>query len=400
MEKFKYLGIEQINKLPETPGVYVFPALSRAEGFLYIGKAVNLRDRTKQHRGLLNQVKQLGYIRTDSEIEALILESQLIKKYQPKYNTIWKDDKNYFYVAITKEDYPKVLIVHQKKEGAEYIGPFVEGSALKQTLKILRKIFPYYTQGKHPKGPCPWCRLNLCPGPNPDKKEYQKSIKNLISVLESKKKSVLNNLKQEMKKASREEDFEKAAKLRDQVINLEKIISNAKIFPQGDEALLHLHLRPALRDSIMEAYDVSNIQGKYATGSMVTFINGRPEKNFYRKFRIKMADKPNDTAMLKEILSRRLKHLEWPLPDAILIDGGKAQLNAALLIAKNYQLKTKIMALAKKKNELFIEGKKSPILLKTMPREMFNLILNLRDEAHRFAISYHKKLRAKALLPE
>jgi len=132
---------------------------------------------------------------------------------------------------------------------------------------------------------------------------------------------------------------------------------------------------------------------------MVTFINGFPDKNFYRRFKIKMTGEPNDVAMIKEVLSRRLKHLEWPYPDLILIDGGRAQLNAGLKALKpvTHNLKPKLMALAKKENKLFIESQKKPILLKSLPREIFNLILQLRDEAHRFAISYHKKLRERAL---
>ena len=403
MEKFKYLKIDKINKLPESPGVYAF---LKGAKFIYIGKAVNLRDRVKQHRKLLNLATKIGYIKTDSEfadpsahltsypasqgstIEALILESQLIKKYQPKYNTIWKDDKNYFYVATGNEDFPRIFITHQinYENRSRSIGPFVDGGALKETLMILRKIFPYYTASKHPEKLCPWCHLNLCPGPNPDKKEYKKNIKNLISVLEGKRKSVLNNTKREMQIASKEENFEKAARLRNQIRALENIISHETRFQTEETWFLRKRI---------EAYDVSNIQGKYATGSMVTFINRRPDKNLYRKFKIKITGKPNDTAMIKEILSRRLKHSEWPLPDAILIDGGKAQFNAAKSVIKN---KIRVMALAKKKNELFVEDKKSPVLLKTLPREFFNLILQLRDEAHRFAISYHKKLRAKALL--
>ena len=145
----------------------------------------------------------------------------------------------------------------------------------------------------------------------------------------------------------------------------------------------------------MEAYDISNIQGKMATGSMVTFVKGTPDKNLYRRFKIKTNGKPDDVAMLKEIISRRMKHANWGKPDLILIDGGKAQLNAAKSILKG---KIPVIAIAKRKNELFLEKQRKPILLKTLPREIFNLILQLRDEAHRFAISYHKLLRGKTLL--
>ncbi len=373
------------------------------------------------------------------------MEANLIKKCQPKYNIVWRDDKNYFYVGIAKEDLPRVFITHQvsvygnegRKEGkalfdhqvkkdANYIGPFIEGTALKKTLKILRKVFPYYTVKKHPQGPCPWCYLDLCPGPNPDKKEYQKDIKNLISILSGKSQSVLKNLKGEMENASQKQEFEEAAKLRDQIKSLEKILAHAKIFslflPENVltrrssyyqvwgkiekklRKILNLTVSGKKMISRIEAYDVSNIQGEKATGSMVVFINGLPNKNFYRRFKIKVAGKPNDVAMIKECLNRRLNHPEWGWPDLILIDGGKAQLNIAIKSKANPPAggpKSKnipVIALAKEENKLYVERRKKPVLLKSLPREIFNLILQLRDEAHRFAISYHKQLRAKGLL--
>lgn len=385
MESFKFVEKNKIAKLPKRPGVYLFKA---GRQFLYIGKAVSLRDRVKQHEDLLNLVKQIGYIETESEIEALLLEAKLIKKYQPKHNVDWKDDKNYFYVGISKEEFPKVFITHQKNEPAEFIGPFVEGRALKQTLIMLRKAFPYYVKGKHPKGLCPWCHLQLCPGPNPNKKEYQKNIKNLMAVLEGKRKSVLKNLKSSMKTAALKRDYEQAASLRDQISALENIISHS-VFTETEFTAERI-----------EAYDIANIQGQEATGSMVTLVNGKPDKNLYRKFKIKTVEGPNDIAMLKEVLSRRLKHKEWAYPDIILIDGGKAQLNIAIKSKiENPEAKNvKIMAIAKKHNELFIEGRKNSVLLKFLSENLANTILRARDEAHRFARAYHHKLRDKALL--
>jgi len=393
MEKFKFLKKSNLSRLPTTVGVYAF---KKGAKFFYVGKAANIKERVKQHKDLLGLAKEIGYIKTNSEIEALILEAKLIKKIQPKYNVLWRDDKNYFYVAITKEDFPRVIITHQLKIKncklkIDFIGPFIEGTSLKRALTYLRRTFPYYTSKSHPKGSCLWCHLKLCPGPDPVKPEYQKNIKSLIFVLKGNSRKVLNDLKRRMKKSSLLREYEKAAKIRDKITSLERVIDPQQIPGRA------------------EAYDVSNIQGEEAAGSMVTFINGRPAKNFYRKFKIKISGKPNDVAMIKEILSRRLKHAEWPYPDLILIDGGKAQLNAALrainLAKPSYRLglakfgNIRIMSIAKKKNELFIEGRKKPVLLKTLPREMFNLILQLRDEAHRFAISYHRKLRKKRLLP-
>ncbi len=449
MEKIKFLSKANISKLPKNPGVYIF---KKGGEFLYIGKANNLKERVKNHfqqplyrdHLFINRVSKIGYIKTASEIEALILEANLIKKYQPKYNVVWRDDKNYFYVGVTKENYPRVFITHQpsQKLKIDYVGPFVEGNALKQTLKILRKVFPYRTCKTLPGRSCLWYQLRRCPAPclikkqtyggrtaiilkNRMKSECQRNAKNLLKILQGKKNQVLKNLKKKMKQASNSRNFEEAAKIRDQIKALEKVLAHAHLptpetvsfsretkilnWAQIQKKLQKILNLPAGRKreiSRIEAYDVSCLQGQEATGSMVTFVAGLPDKNFYRKFKIKISGKPNDIAMLKEILSRRFKHLEWPFPDLILIDGGRGQLNAALAILKKQRKSAKIsvMALAKKRNELFAEGRKGakgkwcPISLKNLPREIFNLILQLRDEAHRFAISYHKKLRDMALL--
>jgi excinuclease ABC subunit C len=448
MKKIRFFSRDKISKLPKSSGVYVF---KKDRKFLYIGKASNLKERVKNHfsqpayRGglFINQVSKVGFIKTDSEIEALILEANLIKKYQPKYNVIWRDDKNYFYVGITKEEFPRIFMTHQPKLKSKkipssppsfslrensvinYIGPFVDGTSLKQTLKVLRKVFPYRTCKTLPKHPCLWYQLGRCPAPclikleipgfkEKIKAEIQRNAKNLMKILQGKKNQALKNLKKEMKKASNSEDYEKAAKIRDQIRALEKVLAHAKIFeiealqkkdwPQIQKILQKVlktkktttHPPPSPKEapiSRIEAYDISNIQGQEATGSLVTFVRGLPDKNFYRKFKIKIAGKPNDIAMIKEVLKRRLKHLEWGLPDLILIDGGRAQLNAVCQCLTPEVKQIKVTALAKGKNKLFIEGRKRPILLKTLPKEIFNLILELRDEAHRFAISYHRKLR-------
>ncbi len=295
-------------------------------------------------------------------------------------------------------------MTHQKKLGSQYIGPFVDGRALKQTLKTLRKVFPYRSCKTLPKKPCLWYQFDRCLAPcagltSTIEKEIKRNIQSLLKILQGKKSQVSKDLKREMKTASKNQGFEQAARIRDQIKALERVLSNAHVIkavearPQPDVLQKILKLEKPI--SRIEAYDVSNIQGKQATGSMVTFIKGLPDKNFYRKFKIKIQQKPNDAAMIKEILLRRFKHPEWGLPDLILIDGGKPQLSAAQKILKG---KLPIIALAKKKNELFIEGNKKPILLKTLPRGTFNLILQLRDEAHRFALMYHKKLRRDSLL--
>lgn len=400
----------QVRRLPKNPGVYIF---KKGREFLYIGKAANLRERVKQHRGtaVLSRVKHIAYIETASEIEALVLEAELIKRHKPKYNVLWRDDKNYFYAAVTKEKFSRLFITHQTKAQSEkrkaqnhnsklktiYVGPFVDGGALKQTLKYLRKVFPYYTARKHPLTRCPWCYLELCPGPNPDLKKYKNDIKNLVKVLKGQKRTVLLQLRKEMLKASQKQDFEKAALLRNQIVSLEKVMAHGKVFDDAAAAAP----RPRQRYRRVEGYDVANFQGKFATGVMVVFTKGQPDKKEYRKFKIRWAKTPNDIAMLKEVLCRRFSHPEWPFPDLIVVDGGKAQLNAALLTTKNYKLKTKVIALTKdsrhKGVKIYENGKKESRRLSELAPGFRNLLLQVDSEAHRFAVSYHRKLHRKII---
>jgi excinuclease ABC subunit C len=424
MEKFKFLEKNKISKIPPLTGAYCF----KNKKILYIGKAVNIQERVKNHFQqpgfrediLLDKTKKVGFIKTDSEIEALVLEAKLIKKYQPKFNVIWRDDKNYFFVKRTNEDFPQVFITHQIKNKNNYIGPFVDGKALKQTLKILRKIFPYRSCKHLPKKPCLWYQLDRCPAPcilssgagsqipsakTKIKREVKANVKIIFEILKGRKNEVLRKLKKEMKAVSKNQDFEKASSLRDKIFALERAISHSQIpifeeigHEKKDAIIKWAETQKNLQKlfktkksfSRIEAFDISNIQGQEATGSMVSFFEGEPNKNSYRKFKIKIQGKPNDVAMIKEVIGRRLNHKEWPYPDLMLVDGGISQFNAARSVIKNKNIL--IAAISKTENKLFIK-KGKVIFLKTLSRKIFNLILQLRDEAHRFAIAYHKKLR-------
>ncbi|MDP3093667.1 MAG: GIY-YIG nuclease family protein [bacterium] len=426
MTRFLFLKPARIKTLPKSSGVYQFR--SSENEILYIGKAVNLKRRVRDHfrkanlkdKLLADLTEKVGYFQTGSEIEALILEANLIKRYLPKYNVMWRDGKNYLYVGFAKEELPRIFITHQpdatasklKTQNAKrkataqnlkLIGPFIDGKSLKIALRLLRRVFPYYVSGKHASKPCQGCLIGLCPGPNPDVREYRKNIRNLAAVLKGKGAKILKDLKKGMVEAAEIQNFEKAARIRDQIMALETIFAHSKTLaaPQPDASkILQKILKSKKPISKIEAYDISNIQGQEATGSMVSFADGKPDKSFYRRFKIKISGGPNDVAMIKEVLKRRLNHPEWPYPDLILIDGGKPQLNAAIA-SKSEILNAKdirIIALAKRKNELFIEGRKSVLLLKSLPRPIFNLVLQLRDEAHRFARNYHLKLRRKKFL--
>ena len=449
----KFIKVSERSKLPKKPGVYILYEKEKTP--LYIGKASNLRERVKNHftqpnhkdNLFINKIKKIGYIPLKSEIEALIEEAKLIKKYQPKFNVLFRDDKNYFYVGITSEDWPRVFITHQpnlktyklKNLKTDFIGPFVGGTALKQTLKILRKIFLFRTCKNLPKKPCLWYQLDRCPAPcliekevqrNPElkkqtkerKKEYNDNIKKLKLVLKEGKERIISRLKKEMQKKAKSQKFEGAAKIRDEIRSLEDVFSHKFLFyseMETDEENVGKFLKKSLSLPIIpkriEGYDISNIQGKEMVGSMIAFKLSRicankdanlceykylSDKNEYRKFKIKTVKNQNDTACLKEIIKRRFSHSEWTLPDLIFVDGGKGQLNAVkeelqqMKDDKRYTI-TPIISLAKKENILYNSYLKKPLSLDKLPEKIRIIILQLRDESHRFAISYHRKLRTR-----
>ena len=457
----KSLPIKNISKLPKTTGVY-FLKNKKGEIF-YIGKANNIRTRVQSHarenlpssvHHLLSEIKKVEYIITANEIEALIKESEFIKKHDPKMNYRLRDDKKYFFVGITTEDLPHIFITHQPIATAEskvknqkskiekpstsvanksteptnqnyklqaknynlkpitYLGPFTDGDALKQTMKYLRRTFPYYTANskkpisspKHKSLPCSWCHLRLCPGPHPDKKEYVKNILRIKNILQGRHGLVISSIKRDMEVASKKQNYEKAKQLRDIIQALENIFMHYHIPPNPVSALptgstsRHLNIykyltklfKSDLPIKTIEGYDISNIQGREATGSMVRFDNGVPNKSLYRKFNIQSPALPNDYRMMQEIIERRYSHTEWKYPDMILIDGGRGQLNAALKIIQNIKLTIPIASLAKRDEELYLPNRQ-PKKLSTMPKEVENLLKSVRDEAHRFAITHHRK---------
>lgn len=441
--KVKRLDSSQLKSLPTKAGVYILYDVRSSP--LYIGKTLNLRERVRNHfrhptykdNYFINKVKNVGYVSLESGVEALILESQLIKKRQPKFNIDFRDDKKYFYVGVTQEKWPRIFLSHQpklkvykpKKIKASFIGPFTDGTAIKQTLRILRRTFPYRSCRKLQKKPCFWYQLNRCPAPcliekevkirrtirketQARNKEYKKDIQRLMLVLRGEKTRLISTLKKEMRSDAKSEKFEKAARRRDQIKGLQKIFSHknflVEIFPREKrEKDVGILLKKALCLSRVprriEGYDVSNIGTKGMVGSMVVFKLSRayinryiPDKSHYRKFKIKTVKSQNDIACLKEIIRRRLRHDEWRLPDLIFVDGGKAQLNAAKeAIGQLNTIKLFIISLAKKRNLLYNLSSKDPIPLDKLPEEVKMTILCLRDESHRFAISYHKKLRER-----
>jgi excinuclease ABC subunit C len=475
-------AIKEIKKIPETSGVYFFRDKSGKP--LYIGKAANLRNRLKSYfdknlknprlQKMIETSKSIDWQETESEIEALILESQLIKKYRPAFNVMLRDDKQYFFVEFTKEIFPKVIITHQPtgftqpkslkpsltpKAKPDFIGPFTDGTSLKTALKLLRQIFPYCTcKQKHNNyclnyhiGNClGFCCLKETKVKNKEEKikEYMRNIKAIKEVLKGKRASLIKKFEKELRALAKEGKFEQAIKLRDKIEKLKRIFENAKAI----SAIKRLELQEGqsdnqeevlekLKQSLelenlprrIEGYDVSNIQGKFASGAMVVFTNGKPDKKEYRKFKIQTAG--GDTGMLSEILIRRFNHPEWPYPDLILIDGGRNQLNAAYSVISRYRKSygramsttpIPIIALTKdtkhKGHHIYATPvrssspqrffgprlrageisngasiKKSALPLNKLPPEVRNLILQIDAEAHRFAIKYFRKLHRETL---
>src|SRR3989344_3643671 len=403
-------------KIPKKSGVYFFKNKKRE--ILYIGKAADLRNRLRFYfskgvkdariLGMLKNATGVSWQKTDSEIEALILESQLIKKHRPAFNILMRDDKQYFYVSFTKEVFPKVLISHQQKD----IGPFTDGGALKTTLKFLRRIFPYCTCKEKHNNYCLNYHLGNCSGfcclksdksQAEDKKNYHNNIKSIKNILSGKRSLLAKKLESEMEQAAKNDEFIKAISLRNKIKQLKWVFENAKIISKSPEDCPPEALEQIPRR--IEAYDISNIQSANAVGSMAVFTNGQPDKNQYRKFKIRrilsseaLREGFGDTNMLREVLSRRFKHKEWPLPDLVMVDGGKAQLNAAFSAVPK---QIPIIALTKNEkhqaSHIFILKKPKPLSLNFLTSDVRKLILEINNEAHRFAISYYRKAHRKNL---
>ncbi|MDP3973724.1 MAG: GIY-YIG nuclease family protein [Candidatus Daviesbacteria bacterium] len=408
--------------LPHKSGVYIFKGgLGK---ILYVGKAIDIYHRVASYFNkrvapktavLVEKIKSVDTIIVESELEALILEANLIKKFLPPFNVALTDDKDYLYIGLSKDTFPKIITVRRQdlKKTKQYWGPFPSTRTVRDTLKTLRRIFPWCSGGL--RRACFYYHLGLCPGACLGlitKDDYHKIIRRFSKFLEGKKDELLEELTSEMNEASNHQEYEQAAKMK-------KIIEGINYLTQPNRVRLYLDnpnflqeenvmalkqlqkdLNLATNPERIEGYDISNIGGKEATGSMVVLTNGEIDKSQYRKFKIHPPaggpGKPNDVAMHKEMIKRRLKHPEWPLPDLIIVDGGRGQARAA-----NYELQTMkyqipIYGLAKRLEWLY--PPQGDIIKLSRKSLSLKLLQKLRDEAHRFAITYHRKLRDKIMM--
>jgi len=412
--------------------VYLFKDTSGK--LLYVGKAKDIKKRVSSyfsHKALdaktlklVSLVKNVETIRVGSEIEAFLLESTLIKKHKPFYNIKLIDDKTYPMIEITTHQNPSITITRKKLDPkTHYFGPYSDVTALKTVLKLIRKIFPYQSIKNHPKRKCLYYHLGLCPCvlANPDKEsEYKKNLKNIEKFLEGKKDEVIKTLIKTRDNYSKNEDYENASVVQERINRIILITSDTYdpfhymdkpdfYFERIEREINSLTeiLKPYYSFSGLkriECYDISNISGKNATGSMVVFENGDKAGKEYRRFKIRTKDTPDDFAMMKEMLSRRLNNSDWPTPDLIVIDGGKGQVGAALKALANLGKRIPLIGLAKREEIIVIPIKQqSGIIFEEVKLAHstpgINLVRRIRDEAHRFAITYHRLLRKKAFLP-
>ncbi len=529
---------DKIMEAPEKPGVYLFK--DEKGRIIYIGKARDLRDRLKSYlspqpdskrRSIVNKARDLDFIVTSSEVEALVLEENLIKLNKPKYNVRLKDDKKYPYLKITIRDrFPRIFPTRSlKRDGSILFGPYTSMKSLKRALKGVKKVFKIRTCNKRlplkkPERPCLEFQMNRCLAPcqgNVDEEEYRRRVKDVIAFLSGKSILLEKEIEEKMWKAAKEENYEKAAILRDQLLSLREIrrqqpgvlddtisrdvigiaytdtlsvcslfkVREGKLigkenyplsFPKGTpeeevletllrniythtfdipkEILLPLpiegevfvrwfleHRRKRVRvytpkrgdklrliklasqnallklteilpkervpfsilelqrilnldkpPRVIEGIDISNIMGKDATGSIVVFEDGRPTKSKYRRFRIKTVKGPDDYGMIREVLTRRFKRLlkeGRPLPDLLLVDGGKGQLSSALRVLKEIEEDIPVLAFAKRFDQLYFKDGR----MVSIPgnSSALKLLKRIRDESHRFAITFHRKLRGK-----
>ncbi|MCA9354417.1 MAG: GIY-YIG nuclease family protein [Candidatus Kaiserbacteria bacterium] len=403
----------QKKKLPDTPGVYFF--LGARKKILYIGKATSLRNRVRSYftddikekrseliEKMVAEAKTVEWTETDSVLEALILETNLIRTHKPHYNTRSKDDKSYNHLVITNEEWPRVLVVRGKdltesfteKEIKYEFGPFPSGMLFREALKIVRRLFKFYDtkapvgkeKTKLAKGRIDFNRqIGLYPDQQ-SKTEYRKTIRHIKLFFQGKKQLVIKELEKEMMQLAKAERFEKAQVIKGRIFALQHIQDIALI---KDDSRVY---RDEKRIRI-EAYDIAHLQGTDMVGVMTVVEGGEPAKSEYRQFKIRTLDDANDPAALSEVLARRLKHPEWPFPQLIVVDGSTAQKNAAERTLKATGFHIPVVAVVKddRHKPIRLIGQKSLLELHQQS------ILLANAESHRFAVNFHRARRSKKL---
>lgn len=427
---------EKLKTLPNSPGVYFHKA--RDGEIIYVGKAAVLKNRVRQYfqskkdfdmktLALVNEIFDTEWVQTESEIDALFLESEMVKRYMPRYNILLRDDKSQMFVRIDmKSEWPHVSFTRNPADDkATYIGPFYNSYAVKKALRYLRRVFPYYT--KPPTGGRPDLdvHLGLSPCSDVTSAEYKTSLRKLIKYIEGGRVTITNEIERDMRRAAREQAFETAAELRNKLSHLRELQRRIMF---GDKEFLDISKDRALSDLAellglegspkrIEGYDISHMSGTNVVASMVVFTNGVSDRGEYRKFKTRK-EQNNDFDNMHETITRRLseKNIKaWGLPSLFLIDGGKGQLDAATRARDEMGRNVPMIGLAKREEQIVIHHTKSHVTLNkvklveldghymtsdtftlvNLPHDthIVKLLQRIRDESHRFAVSYHTTLK-------
>jgi excinuclease ABC subunit C len=431
---------EKVKQFPAAPGVYL---MKDAQGrVVYVGKAKNLRNRAGHYftkaaaedlrtADLVKTIADIDFVPAESEVDALLLEARLVKDIQPRFNVDLKDDKSFPYLQIrVREEFPRVEFTRTpRRKGVRLYGPFTSARSLRGAIQVLQRIFQFRTCAldiaeADPKWryfrPCLLHNIRQCTAPcnlRVSKEDYRKQIRNLILLLEGKKDRLLARMAKEMQEASAAMRFEKAARLRDEIKLLKDLSLRGEVGKdvqpevfQVDPKRGLIGLRKVLglakTPRTIEGIDIAHLAGDDMVASLVSFIDGLPLKNGYRRYRIKSVEGVDDFASIREVLSRRFRHAgrqrpagdeEAVFPDVLLIDGGKGQLNAALDVFRLLGVEPPcLISLAKREEEIYRPGEAEPLRLSRHSAAL-RLLQYVRDEAHRFAQHYHHILRRKKL---
>jgi excinuclease ABC subunit C len=425
---------EKVKQFPTAPGVYL---MKDAQGrVLYVGKAKNLRNRASHYftkaaeedvrtRDLVKVIADIDFVQTETEVDALLMEARLIKDIQPRFNVDLKDDKSFPYLQIRmREDFPRVEFTRApRRKGVKLYGPFTSAKSLRAAIQVLQRIFQFRTcaldidEGNERWRwfrPCILHNIHQCTAPcnfRVTKEDYRRQIRSLRMVLEGKKDRLIQRLEREMQEASTALQFEKAARIRDEIKALQNLSLRGnvdrdvqpEVFQIDPKKGLH-GLRKILGLSktprTIEGVDIAHLGGQEAVASLVSFIDGLPFKPGYRRFKIKSVEGIDDFGSIREVVTRRFRRLsdeEAVFPDILLIDGGKGQLNAALDAFRMLHIEPPhLLSLAKREEEIYRPGEAEPLRLSRHAAAL-RLLQYVRDEAHRFAQHYHHILRRKKL---
>lgn len=434
-----------VKDIPHKTGVYIMKDIHGT--ILYVGKAVNLARRVKSYftfssqnsdkvRKLSKRIANIEIIRTMSEFDALLLEAKLIQTHMPMYNIASRDDKSplYIYISLSLK-LPSIEFIRKsdiqivkKSRKDKVFGPFPSSGVARKIMRTLRTVIPFCLQKKRTGKHCFYTQIGLCnPCPSLIEKlqygpqrtmltrEYRNNIFRLIQILSGKSNLLFRKLEKDMEHSAREQKYERAAEMRDQMKGLHAIHST-RLDPSqyiSDTAILEEELTKEIVDlrnqllpyvptlgylSKIECIDISNISGRFATGSLTVLIEGGIDKKWYRKFKIRMNQTPNDPGMIAEVIQRRLTHTEWPYPTLFVVDGGMGQVSAAKLGIAQFGLSIPVIGLAKKFEELIVPKQSGYVRIRLPSNSpSLRLLMRIRDEAHRFALSYHRILRSKSL---